>query len=178
MGSPFPIVYARWSLVFRSVNNSYWSKTALIPVLIKNIKNTLNICAWLGCGSSVVGLRILLCIRSGIQFSLLPQSVVVVALVFQELGELFSIIAIINLNTALLVKMLELNYFRILTNYCSSYITFRLVCICIVTIYINYVVVNSDYYAQWSSLCMCVCVCVYVRVCRCVCMLTSRPQSQ
>ena len=34
MGSPFPVVYAKWSLVFRSVNNSYWPKTVLSPVLI------------------------------------------------------------------------------------------------------------------------------------------------
>ena len=35
VGSPFPIVYAKWSLVLRSVNNSYSHKTALSPVLIK-----------------------------------------------------------------------------------------------------------------------------------------------
>ena len=39
MGSPSPIVYGNWSLVFRSVNNSYYPETALSPVLIKWYNN-------------------------------------------------------------------------------------------------------------------------------------------
>ena len=35
MGSPFPVVRAKWFFVFRSVNNSYWPKTVLSPVLIE-----------------------------------------------------------------------------------------------------------------------------------------------
>ena len=31
---PFPIVYANWSLVFLSVNNFYWPRTALSSVLV------------------------------------------------------------------------------------------------------------------------------------------------
>ena len=39
MGSLFPVVHdAKWSLVFRYVNNSYLRQTALGPVLITSIK--------------------------------------------------------------------------------------------------------------------------------------------
>ena len=40
IGSPFPAVHAKWSLVFQSVNNSYWPKASLSPVLIKNNDTT------------------------------------------------------------------------------------------------------------------------------------------
>ena len=49
MGSLFPIVHAKLSLVFRFLNNSYLHKTALSPVIIKIVSQKNLIMALLQC---------------------------------------------------------------------------------------------------------------------------------